>query len=178
MGRRELCPCCLNYVTQGQLKKHADETARRQSILAMGGNPDIRNVPLRIKPITGNDIFPPQAPAPAPPTDDNAFDTEAFVDSPPQPPPLPRVIPSHSINDNDFPPDIADSSNTPPPASKFPEYPLVEMSDGEEDENETGDQGKHGTEEAQREARLDEFMDFEYLKQGESRLHIGVGVLS
>jgi hypothetical protein len=156
----------LQYVTQGQLKKHANETARRQSILAMGGNPNVRNVPLRIIPITGNDIFPPQAPAPAPPADDMS-NTEPFVNPPPQSPSLPRVIPSHSIEDDDFPPDTANPSNSPPPDAEFPKYPSFETSDEDEDVSETGDQDEHGTkEQAQCEENLDEFMDFEFLNQG------------
>src|SRR5882757_5006826 len=108
MGRRELCPCCLKYVTQGQLKRHAEEATRKQSILAMGGDPTIPDIPLREKPITGNNIFPPQAsappptltPTPAPPVDDDISYPEDPIDSPQDPLPLPCFIAPHPVEDN------------------------------------------------------------------------------
>lgn len=94
MGRRELCICCFQLVTKAQLKKHAAEAARRERIIAMGGDPSIPDIPLRIKPITGNDIFPRRTPVPSlePPVGDHAFRPEGFPKSPPPPPSPPHFI--------------------------------------------------------------------------------------
>ena len=87
MGHRELCICCFQLVTQAQLRKHAAEAARRERVIAMGGDPDIPEVSprFRMKPITGNDIFPPQpsTPTPASSVDDHTFYPGPFAGSPP-----------------------------------------------------------------------------------------------
>lgn len=167
MGHRELCPCCLKYVTQGQLKKHAHETARRQSILAMGGDPTIPDIPLRTKPITGNDIFKPQAPTPAPTPVPSVHDEAAHpgipIHSPVPISSLPHSVPPHSIKDDDFPTDTPESDATRhPPVSpqsfEFPDYPSVETPDTDENASDEQDQD---------EINLDEFMDLEFLKQSE-----------
>lgn len=163
MGHRELCPCCLQHVTKGQLKKHADEVARRQHILAMGGDPAIIDFPLMVKPITGNDIFKPEAPVPAPLVGDDAFCPNVPVDSPPPTSSLPHLIPPHSVEDNDFPPDEMEPDTikypcTPPHSSEFSYYPSMETPDANEDDSE---------EQVQCEANLDEFMDAGFLEQGE-----------
>lgn len=90
MGRRELCICCFQLVTQAQLKKHAEEAARKERVIAMGGDPSVPDIPLRLKPITGNDIFPPRVPTPASasPVRDRTFYPESLPPAPPLPHPL------------------------------------------------------------------------------------------
>ena len=165
MARRELCPCCFQMVTKTQLKKHAEEATKKQSITTMGRNPAIPATKLRIKPITGNDIFLPQAlpPTPAPPVDEGTSCPNTSVGSYPSvtSPPLP--IPSHSIEDNDFPPDDVERLHNPPQVPEPPNYPSMETSDADEDSSETEDQG-----EIRDELNLNEFLDDEYLEQGRS----------
>lgn len=128
----------------------------------MGGDPTIPDIPLMVKPITGNDIFKPQVSVPTPSIVDDTFYPDVPVDSPTPPPSLPRSIPQHSIGDDDFPPDTIEYNDsklphTPPQPPEFPSYPSMETSDTDENERE---------ERAQHEIGLDEFMDLEYLKQG------------
>lgn len=88
MGRRELCICCFQMVTRAQLKKHAEQAAREQRVIAMGGDPSIPDIPLTMKPITGNDIFSPRVRFPAPvlasPAEDSEYASysDVFVGSP------------------------------------------------------------------------------------------------
>ena len=62
----------------------------------MGGDPDIPEVSprFRIKPITGNDIFPPRpsTPTPVPPVDDRAFYPKPSMGSSPSTVSLPHLI--------------------------------------------------------------------------------------
>jgi hypothetical protein len=173
MGRRELCPCCLQKVTKAQLKKHAEEATKKQSITAMGRNPTTPATKLRIRPITGNDIFSPQASPPVlvPPPDEGTSFPDTFTGSPPPVTSLLPPIAPYSIQDNDFPPDDVRNFDEPPQAPKSPDYPLMETSDTDEDGSETRDQGESGTEDRgtiQDELGLDGLLDEEYLKQGRS----------
>lgn len=173
MPQRELCPCCLKWVTQKQLKKHAAESARRESVRAMGGDPDIPSISFKFKPITGNDIFPPQPPTPTPSplVNNDILGLDVSVGPSQQPPQLPRSIPLHPIEDNDFPPDDAGPSHEPPQPPKPPDYPSMETSDSDEDNNESEDQDEDETEKSvPHEPNLTNFMDFEFLKQGGSHL--------
>lgn len=167
MGRRELCPCCLQIVTNSQLKKHAEEAAKKQSIMAMGGNPTAPATQLKIRPITGNDIFPP--PVPAPPVDKGPPCPDISMGSPPP------FAPPYSIEDDDFPPDDAEHPHGNPPHDFEPphSYPSMEKSDTDEDDSEAEDQDQGGTKdqgEVRDELNLDEFLDEEHLRQGESYL--------
>ena len=158
MGRRELCPCCLGEVTKSQLKKHAEEAARKQSIIAMGGDPSTPAATLKVLPITGNDIFVSQASAPTsiPLVDDGTPCPDISMGSPPPVASLSCSVPPRFIADDDFPPDVVEHSRDPP---EPPDYPSMEMSDVEDNsENEDQDQGS--------EPNLNDFMDLEYLKQG------------
>lgn len=162
MGRREICPCCLQEVTKAQLKKHAEEAARKQSIIAMGGDSTTPAATLRVLPITGNDIFASKASAPAPtlPVDDSTPCPDISMGSPPPVPP-PYPIPRHSIADDDFPPDVVEHPHNPQ-VPEPPDYPSMEMSDVEDSsETEDEDQGR-----VEGEPNLNDFMDWEYLKQG------------
>jgi len=134
----------------------------------MGKDPNIPDLPLGMKPITGNDIFPPRppSPTPTPPVLENALDAELPVDPPSQTPLLLRSIPHYFIDDDDFPPDTTESSQQPSQDPGFSKY-STELSDEGEDDEETEDQNRGETkEQAQCEPNLEEFMDFEFLKQG------------
>jgi len=172
MGRRELCPCCGQHVTQAVLKKHADEAARRQHVIAMGGDPTSPAVTLKVKPITGNDTFGSRARVPVstvtPPTiDEDLPDSNLFMGASPPPVTLPQhFISPHPIEDNDFPPDPIEYDHDPPEVSDPPDfYPSMET-DADEDEDETEGEG----EAPNNEPNLEEFMDWEYLKQGNDPL--------
>jgi len=150
-------------VTHTQLKKHAEEAAKKQSIATMGRNLTAPATELRIKPITGDDIFPPHVSAPTttPPADEGALCPNASAGpSPPITSPPPLVLPRF-IEDNDFPPDDVGHLHDPSQVPEPPSYPSMEMSDTDEDSSETEDQGK-----TQNESNLNESMDEEYLKQG------------
>ena len=157
-------------VTPAQLKKHLVEAARKQSIAAMGGDPTTSEAPmLKIRPITGNDIFPPQDPAPThiPTVNDDVPNPEVSVSSPSPAATLPHPIPSHLIDDNDFTPDTIDHPHDPPNIPKPLQYPSIEIFDEGEDDTETEDQDDSGGSQGavQDVPHLEEFMDWEYLTQ-------------
>ncbi|KAF9643934.1 hypothetical protein BDM02DRAFT_1275385 [Thelephora ganbajun] len=144
MGCREFCPCCFQMVTKAQLKRHAEEVARQQSGFA---DPTIisSTVRLRVKPITGDDIFGPQAsaPTPAPPVDNGTFYPEISAGPPLPVASPPYFIPLHSIEDDDFP---LDPVEHPRPPSRLPDYPSIETSDVDEHYGEAEEQDKGRTE--------------------------------
>ncbi|KAF9643930.1 hypothetical protein BDM02DRAFT_3122709 [Thelephora ganbajun] len=117
-------------VTKAQLKRHAEEVARQRSGFA---DPTIisSTVRLRAKPITGDDIFGPQAsaPTPAPPVDDEAFYPKVSVSPPPSATSLPHVIPPHSIEGDDFPPDPVEHLCALSKVPKLPDHLSIETSD-------------------------------------------------
>ena len=159
-------------VTQDQLKKHLDEAARKQGISMMGGDPTGLATPLRIQPITGNNIFPSPSPTPTPtpapesaPTGgDNTLVPEGSISLPP-PTTLPlHSIPQHFIDDNDFQPDTTEHIHDPPQVPESYEYPSMEMSD--EDDSEAKDQDdSRRNEDSIRDAPDLEEIDWEYLRQ-------------
>ena len=157
----------MKQVTQVQLEKHAREAARLERVRAMGGDPTAPDIPLMVKPITGNDIFRPQTPSLATvlQAEDDGFHSDIPTNSSTPPHSLPHFMLSHSIEDDDFPvdftePDSIEHPPLPPQPPEFPEYPSVETSDLDEDESEG---------QVQHETNLDEFMDLEFLQQGEYR---------
>ena len=164
MGHRELCPCCLKFVTKAQLKEHAEEAERQKNIIAMGGDPTTPATTLKVAPITGNDIFGPRlsAPTPVPPVDDGGTSPDTFVGSPPYTASPPH-FPSHSIDDDDFPPDPVEHPHDPPQVPEPPNYPSMQMSDEDDDQDESGTEDQSET---QGGPNLEEFMDWEYLRQG------------
>ena len=175
MGHREWCPCCSQQVTKGVLKKHAAEAKRRQHVIVMGGDPTSPAVTLKVKPITGNDTFGSRAQVPAPTVtlltfDEDTSDSNLGITPPPPSVPPPRhFISPHSIKDDDFPPDPVEHDHDPPQFSDPPNcYPSMETSDSDEDE----DKAEHEGEVPDNEPDLEEFMDWEYLKQGNSHLCI------
>ena len=161
MGRRELCPCCLQQVTQTQLKAHAEEAERRRSIISMGRDPNTPAATLRVVPITGNDIFESRALAPSPPVDDRGASIPNDLSSFPTPN---NFIAPHPIEDDDFPPDPIDHLNDPPQVPESPDYPSMEAPDIDTDEDE------EDKERVQDKPNLEEFMDWEYLQQGKPQL--------
>ena len=137
-----------------------------RSVRAMGGDPTIPDIPLMVKPVTGNDIFRPRAPAPTPatPVDNDTFhpDVPTPTNSPTPVRSLPCFITPHYVQDDDFPADTTEPNTIehaplPPQPSEFPDYPLMEMPDSDEDEGDVQDP---------HEIDLDEFMDLEFLQQG------------
>ena len=158
-------------VTQVQLKKHLGEAARKQSVARMGGDPTAPATTLRIRPITGNDIFPSPSPTPVPtpepaPTGgDNTVNSEDSVGLPPSTTLPPHSIPPHFIEDNDFQPDATEHFHDPPQVPEPYEYPLMEMSD--EDDSEAEDQHDPGkNKDPVQDAPDIEEIDWEYLRQG------------
>jgi len=206
MGEKLFCTCCLKRVTKAQLQRHLAEVERKQYIAAMGRNPTPPPSSLTIRPITGNDIFgtrraPAQAPVPVPtPVNEDQDTPDNLTSLPTDPCPplatsrLPRFIPPHSIDDDDFPPGTEEQPNESPQVPDSVAYPSMEASDsvddhsseikdheedplealGGPDEN-TGRAGDHNENASetpsgvQDEQNLNDLMDWEYLKLGKSR---------
>jgi len=123
---------------------------------------------LKIRPITGNDIFGPTATLPTVDEDPESESDPLMAASPPPVTSLPYFPPlSHSIEDDDFQPDPVEHALDPPQASDPPDcYPSMEISDSDGDEDED-DNKTEGEGEAPGDGPdLEEFMDWEYLKQG------------
>ena len=170
-------------MTQSTLKKHADEAARRQHIATMGIDPAPPVARLKVTPITGNDVFESQAQASVstvtpPIIDEGVSHTGPFTTLPPSVAPLPHFIPPYFIDDDDFQPDPAEHSHDPPQGSDPPDcYPSMEMTEVDEPEvngeDEPEDNGEDKPEDnsgvqGEEELDLERFMDWEYLKQGDS----------
>ena len=142
-----------------------------EEIQKLGGNANIpQDVRIKLKPITGNDIFLP----PAPPTQisppsvtNNAGDPDISTTPPPQPPSLPRPIPTHLIEDEDFPPDTVGPPCKPPSTPEPSAYPTMEVSDtSDESDGEAEDQ----EEQTRYNTDLADSIDVEFLKQGKHYL--------
>ena len=154
------------------LKRHTDEMARRQNIATMGVDLTPPASKLKVTPITGNDIFGSRAQALAPTftppiVDEGTSHPSPFAALPPPVTPLPHFVQSHSIEDDDFPPDPVEHANAPPEVLDPPDcYPSMEVPDADTDEDEP-----RGRNEAQGEDEpdLQRFLDWEYLKQGNYR---------
>lgn len=180
MPRREWCQCCGKYVTLATLKKHAEEAKRRQHIATLGG--DVLNPPvatLKVTPITGNDIFGSHTHIPPPtvmqpPVDEDASNPDLLATaSPPPAASLPHFLPSHPIEDNDFQPDPIEDMHDPPQVSDPPDcYPSMGTDDTDDDEDEDGDGAEDKREAPDGSPDLEDYMDWEYLRQGNSHLRM------
>lgn len=157
MPRRQFCTCCGKLVTETQLREHTKETARRQAIISLGGNPT-PPATTRLSgmaPITGNDIFEPRLKSP---------DTSLAIDGDPSdgnlhknslpPTSSPHFTLPCFVEDEDFPPnpteDMPRSPQGPTPTNEYPSLHDPEDSEKEGDENEPD---------------LEKFLDWEYIKQ-------------
>ena len=160
----------MKEVSQAKAAQHAEEAKRKQSILAMGGDPTVATATLMVPPITGNDIFR-RASASSRVDNEDALSPDISMGSPPPVSLPPHLVSPHFIEDDDFPPDTVEYPHEPPQAPDPHDYPSMEVSDADEDDSEPeSDSGTEDQGGVQSEPNLDEFMDWEYLKQGKFSL--------
>jgi len=125
----------------------------------MGGDPTTPAATLKIPPITGNDIFASRASLPTPANEGTPSPSIFSGSLPPVASPS-HFLPPHPIEDDDFPPDLAEDQHDPPEVPQLPDYyPSMEDAEENRDDSETENEGEA-------ELNLEDFMDWEYLKQG------------
>ena len=102
--------------------------------------------------------------------DEDISNSDPFTAASPPLVTLPRhFVSPHSIDDDDFPPDPVEHVLDPPQVSDpLDHYPSVEMSDADEGEDESESEDEALSDKPD----LEEFMDWEYLKQGKDCLFI------
>lgn len=161
----------MKEVSQAKAAQHAEEAKRKQSILAMGGDPTVATATLMVPPITGNDIFRRASASTSRVDNEDALSPDISMGSPAPVSLPPHLVSPHFIEDDDFPPDTVEYPHEPPQAPDPHDYPSMEVSDADEDDSEPeSDSGTEDQGGVQSEPNLDEFMDWEYLKQGKFSL--------